>query len=82
MAFVSKGHRILDRGYRLIIDHLPGDEEKIINFLKRLIPIAWLGTMVFATLIVTFIVSIQVTSDSEVFVAQYTIENYRIMYRS
>lgn len=76
MSFRGAGTTILDRGYRTFMGTLPLSEDRLIDFLKRAGPMAWFGTMVGVTLVIMLIISLQPTTDNDVFVAEYTIANY------
>ena len=77
MSYREAGYSTLDRGYRAITGSLPINEDRLINLLKRAGPIAWFGTMVGVTLVIMLIISFQPTTDNDVFVAEYTLDNYR-----
>ncbi|MFB6267747.1 MAG: ABC transporter permease [Halodesulfurarchaeum sp.] len=76
MSIAEAGLDALDRAYRDTMSAIPVREERVINVLKRGIPIAWYGTMVGVVLVIMVIISFQTTTDTDVFVTTYTLANY------
>lgn len=79
MSVIDSGQRAVDRGYRRAMATLPISEDRLIAALKRTIPLAWFGTIVGITLVVMLIISFQPTTDNNVFVFSYTLENYAML---
>ncbi|MFB6304013.1 MAG: ABC transporter permease [Haloferacaceae archaeon] len=76
MSIIDSGYDKVDSGYRRLTDGLPVSEDQLTDALKRGFPLAWFGTMVAVTLVVMLVISFQPTTDSNVFVAEYTLQNY------
>jgi spermidine/putrescine transport system permease protein len=76
MSVIDSGQRAVDRGYRRVMATLPISEDRLIGILKRVLPMAWFGTVVGVTLVVMLIISFQTTTSNNVFVFSYTLENY------
>lgn len=68
--------RVVEYMDRLVIEAVPVPEDRFVAFRKRAFSIGWFGTMILAVLAIMIVVSLQPVTDNNVFVSQYTLENY------
>lgn len=77
MSVIAVGRKRAREGYDRVRQAAPVSLTRVIDVVKRAFPMAWFGTFVGVTLFIMLVISFQPTTDTNVFVTAFTLENYR-----